>query len=113
MLIGTRPCPDRALVQVLDQDRPDGRLTLRFDAPTDGLVFVSETFYPERRAYLDGERVPTLKANVAFTAIRVPAGQHQVELRYVPVSFYGGLGITVITICGWTMAGRRARMQRA
>ena len=113
VLIGTRRCPDRALVQVLDQDRSDGRLTLRFDAPTDGIVFVSEAFFPERRAYLDGERVPTLKANVAFTALRVPAGQHQVELRYVPVSFYIGVGLTAITIGGWTVAGRRVGTRRA
>jgi uncharacterized membrane protein YfhO len=76
-------------------------------------VFVSEAYYPERRAYIDGRRVPALKANVAFTAIRVPAGQHQIDLRFVPVSFYAGAGTTVATLAAWAVAARRARRRSA
>jgi hypothetical protein len=111
LLAGTSPCASRAVVYVQAQDRPDGQLTLRFDAPSPGVLLVSEAFYPERRAYVDGRRVPAMKANVAFTAIPVPAGQHLVELRYVPVSFYAGTGISVMTITGWAALARRGRKQ--
>jgi hypothetical protein len=113
LLVGTRPCGDRAVVFVQAQDRSDGKLTLRYDAPRDGVLFVSEAFYPERRAYVDGREVPTVKANVAFTAIPVPAGRHRVELRYVPVSFFLGAGITTATIFAWAiLAWRRHRISR-
>jgi hypothetical protein len=113
LLIGTHPCADEGLVQVLTEDRSDGRLTLRFDAPTDGIVFVSEAFYPERRAYVDGRRVQTHKANVAFTAIRVPSGRHQLDLQFVPVSFYAGAGLSAATICAWAVGVYRTRQRSA
>ena len=90
-------------------DRSDGRLVLRFDAPVNGVVLISDAYYPERRAYVDGQRVPAFKANVAFTAVRVPAGQHRVELRFVPVGFYAGASITVITLSGWAASVSRTR----
>jgi uncharacterized membrane protein YfhO len=40
-------------------------------------------------------------ANLAFTAVPVDAGRHRVELRYVPESFYLGLGATGVTLSGW------------
>jgi hypothetical protein len=108
LLVGTRACPDTPIVNVLVQDRPDGRVTVRYDAPTPGVLLFSEAFYSERRAYVDGRAVPTRRANVAFTAIEVPAGPHRVDLRYVPVSFYSGLGVSAITLIAWARVGKRA-----
>jgi len=111
--VETSPCEDHASVFVQAQDRSDGRLTVRYDAPRDGFLFVSEAFYPERRAYVDGHGVPALKAMVAFTLIPVPAGQHRVELRYVPVSFYVGAGISTVTTLVWAAVfSRRYRRER-
>jgi uncharacterized membrane protein YfhO len=42
-----------------------------------------------------------VRANLAFTAIAVPAGEHQVELRYVPVPFYLGSAISGMTGAGY------------
>jgi hypothetical protein len=113
LLIGTRPCAEQALVHVQNQDRSDGRLTVRFEAPVEGWLLVSDAFYPERRAYVDGQRVSALAANIAFTAIHVPAGQHLIELRYVPVSFYVGAGISAVTMTGWAAAVHRIRKRSA
>ena len=113
LLVATQACADRGVVIAQVQDRPDGRLVLRFDAPSDGVVLVSDSYYPERRAYVDGERVPAFKANVTFTAIRVPAGQHRVELQFVPVSFYVGAAITAITLSGWAAGAYWTRRRSA
>jgi hypothetical protein len=113
LLVGTRSCAQQATVYVQAQDRSDGLLILRFDAPSEGVVLVSEAFYPERRAYLDGTPVPTVKANVAFTAVRVPKGQHRLELRYVPVSFYVGAAISAMTMIAWAAATRWTRTRAA
>ena len=82
-------------------DRTDGHVSTRVNAPVDGLLFFSEPYYSERYAYVDGRRVPALKANLAFTAVPVPAGEHRVELRYTPSSFYLGSAISGVTGAGY------------
>ena len=46
-------------------------------------------------AYLDGEKAPLLHANTAFMAIEVPAGEHEVELRYMLPGLLPGLGLSL------------------
>jgi hypothetical protein len=111
-LVGANRCADRGTVDIVAINRPSGRTSLRVASAVSGLVVVSEPFYAERRAYVDGHRVAARPANLAFTAIPVPAGQHRVELRYVPVSLYAGCGITLVTIGGWTVGARRERRRR-
>jgi uncharacterized membrane protein YfhO len=74
---------------------------------------MSEPFYVERHAFVDGRRVTPLPANLAFTAVPVGAGRHRVELRYVPESFYLGLGATGLTLAGWTGLARLTRRRRS
>jgi len=70
---------------------------LRLDAVMDkpGYVVVTQTAWPGWRAYVDGRRVRTLRANYAFLAVYVPEGRHEVRLRYLPQSFVAGRTISV------------------
>jgi hypothetical protein len=101
VVVGAAPCSATGTVTVLAQDTPDGLFVADVDAPAQGLVFMSEPFYVERHAFVDGHRVTPLIANLAFTSIPVGAGRHRVELRYVPESFYVGLGATGLTLACW------------
>jgi hypothetical protein len=107
-LIGTRPCGSRGTVDVVEQDRPDGRVIADVDAPIAGYAYFTEPHYSERRAWVDGSSVDVRKTNLAFTAVEVPAGRHRVELRIVPGSFYAGAGISGLTLVGWLTASWRA-----
>jgi hypothetical protein len=109
MLTGAAPCAETGTVDVTVQDRADGRLVADVQAPISGYVFLSEPFYPERQAFVDGQRVAAVRANLAFTAVAVPAGSHTLELVYVPTSFYLGLGVTVMTVVVWAGLARRRR----
>jgi hypothetical protein len=100
LLIGTKDCARRD-ADVMVQDRPDGRVSLWVDAPARGLVFLSEPYYVERRAFVDGSPVTPLKTNLAFTAVRVPPGRHFVELRHVPRSLHLGLLFSALTLVVW------------
>ena len=104
LLPSTAGCAGQAQVDVRVMDRPDGRVIARVSAPTDGYVFFSEPYYSERRATVDGRRVPVSKANLAFTAVLVPAGEHDVELRYTPSSFYLGSLVSGATAAGYGFA---------
>ena len=74
------------------------RVEIRYSADRDCFLYVSDTFYPGWRAYVDGRRTPVYRADLAFRAIRVPKGSHEVIFRYVPLPFYGGLALTVLGI---------------
>lgn len=108
-LVGSRPCDRHGDVEVMVQDRPDGRLEAEVDAPAAGYVFLSEPYYAERRGFVDGQPVAIRKANLAFTAIPVPAGRHRLELRYEPVTFHLGLGISGLTLALWGVVLMLAR----
>src|SRR5688572_17243642 len=103
LLPGLQSCPDRATVDVTVKDRPDGRVSVHVNAPTDGFLFFSEPSYPDRKATIDGRSVPALRANLAFTAVAVPAGEHDVELRYRPSSFYLGSLISGATAAAYAI----------
>ena len=110
-LYGTGDCTFGGTVSRLDADRPGGDVSFISDAPVKGMVFLSEPFYPERAAFVDGAPVRASKANIAFTAIPVPAGRHLVHLRYVPRRFHQGLALSAVTLLAWIAipAARRRR----
>ncbi len=64
----------------------------------DGWIVISETAWNGWRAYLDGRRVKTQIANVAFLSVHVPAGNHHVQLVYLPDAFVWGRAISLTTL---------------
>jgi hypothetical protein len=65
----------------------------------DGYLVFSEPFYPGWRVYVDGERTPILRANYAFSAVFLKAGEHEVERRYRPNSLLYGV-LSTVMFCG-------------
>ena len=63
----------------------------------DSFLFLSDTYYPGWKAYLDGRETKLYRANYAFRAVAVPQGEHNVALRYLPASFSLGLKISLFT----------------
>jgi len=100
-LLGAEPCDAPVPATVLVQDRTDGRMVVEVNAPRDGVVFLSETYYPDRRAWVDGKRTPRMKVDLAFTAVRVPAGTHRIELRYDMNALWVGAALSAITLLMW------------
>ncbi|TMB24176.1 MAG: YfhO family protein, partial [Deltaproteobacteria bacterium] len=54
---------------------------------------------PGWRAYVDGQPATLHRANLAFRAVAVPAGQHTVAFRYEPRSVRVGLVLTALAGC--------------
>jgi hypothetical protein len=112
-IMGAGGCDTPVPATILSGDHPDGSVTVDVQAPRDGMIFFSETYYPDRRAWVDGRRVARMKVNLAFTGVAVPAGAHRIELRYDMRSFWWGTGLTVVTLFSWLFAERRVRPRSA
>lgn len=61
---------------------------LRVRSPFDEMLLVQETYSPNWNAAVDGEPVTVYRANHAFMAIPVQAGEHEIVFRYFPRVFY-------------------------
>ena len=56
----------------------------------------SEIYYPKGwNAYVDGKKVPYFCTNYALRGLSVPAGEHTVEFRFEPQSYYIGEKISM------------------
>jgi hypothetical protein len=108
-LLGAEPCEAPVPATVLVQDRTDGQMIVEVDAPRDGVVVFSETYYRDRVAWVDGRRTPRMKVDLTFTAVRVPAGKHRVELRYDMRALWAGAGVSVFTLLVWLINERQVR----
>lgn len=65
-----------------------------------GYVVLLDTFDPGWRAWVDGEPAEVLRANLAFRAVRVPAGRHEVVFRYRPPGLLVGVLISLVSLLG-------------
>jgi uncharacterized membrane protein YfhO len=76
-------------------------------------VTIAQAYYHPWRGYVDGRPAQLWKANYAFQALEIPAGQHVVRLVYVDNAFRGGaaisLGSLVFCCVGWFRLGEKPR----
>ncbi len=63
------------------------RVVIRASTAVEGLLFLSDTYYPGWKAYVAGRATPIYQANYAFRAVHIPPGEHEVEFVYQPESF--------------------------
>jgi hypothetical protein len=73
-------------------------LTLTVSTQRNAFLVLSEIFYPGWNAYIDGQRRTIYRADWSLRAVPIEAGDHQVEIRFEPVSFHRGMQITIGTI---------------
>jgi uncharacterized membrane protein YfhO len=67
-------------------------------------VVLTDTYYPGWQAWVDGRETVIKQANLAFRAVPVAAGQHQLTFEYWPRSFSLGLWLSGLAWGGALMA---------
>jgi hypothetical protein len=83
----------------------------RFDVSVNrpAWFFVADANYPGWKAYLDGVEVPIYSAQILGKAVSLPAGRHELQLKFRPMSFYIGLLISLLTAVSAAAVLIRAR----
>lgn len=60
-----------------------------------GMAVFSEVYYPENwKAYIDNEEQEVLRANYVLRALKIPAGKHKIEFKYVDEKYHSSAGIS-------------------
>ena len=68
-------------------------VTLEVDAVRDGVLVLTDQYFPGWKALVDGRAAEVIQVDYAFRAIAIPRGEHRVVFSYEPRSFGAGLWI--------------------
>jgi hypothetical protein len=71
-------------------------VTIATHNPGNNLLFLSDAYYPGWKAYVDHQPAKIWRADYAFRAVYLAAGDHEVRFIYKPASFYWGMGLTLV-----------------
>jgi len=73
-------------------------MTLSATTARNGILVMSERYYPGWHAYVDGIELPLVEADWCLRAIPISAGTHEVVVRFEPESFSRGVSITLLAL---------------
>jgi hypothetical protein len=93
-------------------ERGADRVRLHVTSEADGFLVLADAFYPGWEATIDGRETPVLRANVAFRAVALTRGGHEVAFRFRPSSARNGLWLTALSLAAalaWLIAARARR----
>jgi hypothetical protein len=96
------------------QSAAPGKLAFTVAPAQDGLLVVSQPFYPGWRAEVDGQRVPIYQVDTLLQGVPIQAGSHRIELIYhlSPLPGLVSLGVLVICLAWLLLPGWLARRGR-
>ena len=89
------------------------QIVIQTEKVADGLLVLSDNYYPGWRASVDGAPVEILRANGTMRAVKVPAGSHLVSFVFAPAAFFASVYVSVAaaaaTLAALILSIRRRR----
>jgi uncharacterized membrane protein YfhO len=73
-------------------------IKLRTATTHDGILVLSEVYYPGWVVYIDGVLQKIYRANWNLRAFPLRAGNHSIDVRFEPRSYRDGFWLTAVTI---------------
>ena len=99
LLKGISPADSGANIKLTKFDN-DAMTYSSTSSGTHAAIF-SEVYYKDWKAFVDGKEVPVFKVNYVLRGIVIPAGQHTIEFKFEPRSYFTGR--TISTISTWLL----------
>lgn len=95
LLDTTRLGADPAAFIKMESYHPD-HITYSYSAPRDIIAVFSEVYYDKGwNMYVDGEKKPYFRADYILRAAQLESGNHKVEFKFEPKSYYVGEKISL------------------
>lgn len=95
-MIQQPPVPDSTASIKLKQNLND-IIDYTYHSKTPQFAVLSEVYYPLGwNAFIDGKKADYVKTDYVLRGMYVPAGDHEIEFRFEPSSFWIGRTITII-----------------
>ena len=76
------------------------RVGIRTNSKTDGIVMLTDTFFPGWNVYVDNQKRTVLQTGYMFRGVLVEKGSHLVEFRYEDAAIRLGGGISFLGLLG-------------
>ena len=87
-------------VTIESWSQQQARLAATVNAEAPGLVVISQSWFPNWQAEVNGQSAPIYRANLAFQAIPVPAGHSEIRLVYRDRALLLGGIISLLSLGG-------------
>ena len=78
-------------------DLPE-RVGVEVDAPSSGLLVLTDSDYPGWHVRIDGQEADILRAYSAPSAVEIPAGEHEIVFEYAPLTYRVG---AILSLFSW------------
>ncbi|MEK7250679.1 MAG: YfhO family protein, partial [Bacteroidota bacterium] len=89
----------------------NNEIILEAKTSQDGLLVLSEMYYPGWKASVDGVETEIYRTDYNLRSVFVGAGEHKVEVKFEPATFRNGMWISIATllvcIAGILISGKR------
>jgi hypothetical protein len=89
------------------------QIVIQTENVADGLLVLSDNYYPGWRASIDGTPAEILRANGTMRAVKVSAGSHLVLFVFAPSAFFASMYVSVaaaaVTLAALILSIRRKR----
>lgn len=96
LLSGFSIIPDSTASIVMTSYKPN-KVSYKTSVKDEQLAVFSEIYYANGwQAFIDGKPVPHLRANWTLRALRIPAGEHEVEFKFIPTQYNATQTISTI-----------------
>ncbi len=99
-------------LEVEERAGDGSRIILSTSSDEPRLLVVSENYYPNWRAFVDGGEVPLLRASYVWKAVYLPPGEHRVELRYRSPAVMAARTATLLSLVAVLLLGVVERRRR-
>jgi len=111
---GELPSPPLASGEVELVSYAPSAVALRTRSSGSSFLVVGDAWYPGWEAEIDGRPARLYIADVTFRGLALPAGDHRVEMRFVPRILYRSAPISMLAFLGAAaaMGFRRKRQER-
>ena len=78
-------------------DFSDTKIKGTVNALEGGIMYLSIPYEKGWSVWVDGEKQELVELMDAMSGVRVPAGIHEIKLRYIPEGFIAGTSLTIVS----------------